>query len=78
MQDNRHFLKLCGHVNKLIDKSSVRDIYRYILKEGKSPIEFVEYSDNCYLVVFKSWLPPNANFDMFPIERKIRLKPDDD
>ena len=76
-QDNRQFLKLCSHVNKLIDKHAVRDLYVYILKNGAEISEFMEYSQNHYIVKLRKWLPPNTNFDIFPTEQKIRLKPND-
>ena len=77
-QDNRQFLKLCAHVNNLIDKHAVRDLYAFILKDGAEISEFMEYSPNHYIVKLRKWLPPNINNDIFPTDYKIRLKPNDD
>ena len=77
-QDNRHFLKLVGMVNEMLDKHAIRDLYSYMLKDRAELLRVEEYKPNHYSVVFKTWTEPNINFDCFPKEIRLRLKPNDD
>lgn len=73
-QDNRAFLELCSHINKLLHRHDLVLLYKYMLNCDGEVLGIYKEKDN-YRIRIKYWTPPNENMVSFRDEKDIILGP---